>query len=87
MRPIDGDALKDTFQMFADDDWNQTTGTTWGNAFAEAADVVDTAPPIDAVEVVRCRDCIVLPWCRFAQGLGLEGFCSQGKRREEDETD
>lgn len=40
----------------------------------------------DLVEVVRCKDCMILQFCRFAQGLGLNGFCSQGERRE-DETD
>lgn len=50
MRLIDADALRDTFQMLADDDWNQATGTTWGYAFDEAADVVDTAPTIDPVK-------------------------------------
>lgn len=46
-------------------------------------DVAD-APTIDAVPVVRCKDCIALQHCRFTQGLGLDGFCSQGERREED---
>lgn len=39
----------------------------------------------DAVKVVRCKDCVMIQHCRFAQGLGLDGFCSQGERREEDE--
>lgn len=37
-----------------------------------------------AAEVVRCKDCMMLQFCRFAQGLGLNGFCSQGERREDD---
>lgn len=37
----------------------------------------------DMVYVVRCKDCIALQHCRFAQGLGLDGFCSKGERREE----
>lgn len=40
-------------------------------------------PTIDAVEVVRCKDCVILQYCRFAQGLGLDGFCSQGGRKNE----
>ena len=84
MRPIDGDALKERFEMLSYDDWNQGAGTTWANAYSEAADIVEKEITIDAVEVVRCKDCMVLQWCRFAQGLGLDGFCSQGERREED---
>lgn len=53
---------------------------------------VDAIPTIDAVEVVRCKDCIY--WsndgrCEPAEnGLVLEyttglDFCSYGKRREE----
>ena len=57
LRLIDGDALKDRFEYLADDDWNQGTGTTWANAFRESADVVEDMPTIDAVEVVRCREC------------------------------
>ena len=36
----------------------------------------------DVVEVVRCKDCLIHGVCRFEQGLGLDGFCSQGERKE-----
>lgn len=39
-------------------------------------------PSIDAVPVVRCEDCLMHGVCRFELGLGLDGFCSQGKRKE-----
>lgn len=58
MRPIDGDALKERFEMLSYDDWNQSTGTTWAHAFSEAADIVENEITMDAVEVVRCKDCI-----------------------------
>lgn len=54
----------------------------WCESKCNLMDAVDATPPIDAIEVVRCRDCMVLQWCRFARGLGLDGFCSQGERRE-----
>jgi hypothetical protein len=97
MRPIDGDTLKERFEMLAYDDWNQGTGTTWARAFEESADVVECAPTIDAVEVVRCRDCRW--WERDYQpryhpdehpcnmvGMGTppEWFCADGKRRDDD---
>lgn len=50
-RYIDADALMDKFQNLADDDWNQGTGTTWANAFAESADVVDDMPTADVAPV------------------------------------
>lgn len=47
MRPIDGDALRDKLQNLADDEWNQSTPTTWAEAFDECADMVDDAPTIE----------------------------------------
>lgn len=49
----DADALRDRFQNLAYDDWNQGTTTTWANAFAEAADVVDDMPAADVAPVRR----------------------------------
>lgn len=37
-------------------------------------------------EVIRCKDCLMHGVCRFEQGLGLDGYCSQAERRT-DETD
>ena len=36
---------------------------------------------VDAVPVVRCKDCLMHGVCRFEQGLGLDGYCSQAGRR------
>lgn len=32
-------------------------------------------------EVIRCKDCLMHGVCRFEQGLGLNGYCSQAERR------
>lgn len=40
-------------------------------------------PPVNPVEVVRCKDCLIHGICRFEQGLGLDGFCSQGERKDD----
>lgn len=64
MRPIDADVLIGRFESLSNDDWNKGTGTTWANAFEESANMVEDAPTIDAVEVVRCKDCI---WYEIAQ--------------------
>ena len=34
-------------------------------------------------EQIRCKDCLIHGICRFEQGLGLDGYCSQAERREE----
>lgn len=97
MRLIDGDALKERFEMLSYDDWNQGANTTWARAFGESADVVECAPTIDAVEVVRCEDCRW--WERDYQpryhpderpcnivGMGTppDWFCADGERRDDD---
>ena len=48
-------------------------------------DIMD-ASVVDAVEVVRCKDCVSHNLCKFEQYLGLDGFCSYGGSKE-DETD
>ena len=35
-------------------------------------------------EIVRCKDCLMHGVCRFEQGLGLDGYCSQAERRTDD---
>ena len=47
MRTIDADALKDRLQALSYDDWNQGVSTTWANAYAECADMVEDMPTID----------------------------------------
>jgi hypothetical protein len=39
-------------------------------------------PKVDAVEVIRCKDCKMEYGCRVAQWLGENGFCSYGERKE-----
>ncbi len=48
--------------------------------------VLEKAPTVDAVEVVRCKQCVSHNLCKFEQYQGLDGFCSYGERKE-DETD
>ena len=62
-------------------------------------DDVDNAPSVDAVEVVRCKDCVNCSECITDDGMYIyirclrngatiyeDDFCSWGERRE-DETD
>lgn len=55
-----------------------------------AVDIVDDAPTVDAVEVVRCRDCNKRngDYChRYHDGYSAfihqDDFCSYGERRED----
>ena len=57
---------------------------------------IDTVHPVDAVEVVRCKDCkryqhevgddeYALGWCPFLtiHLVSRDGFCAWGKRKED----
>lgn len=44
----------------------------------EALKALPSAQP----EIIRCKDCLMHGVCRFEQGLGLDGYCSQAKRRQ-----
>lgn len=69
MRLIDADALP--------------VKTDWDKQYVLYTAVED-APTIDAVPVVRCRDCEMQSSCKVAQHLGNDGFCSKGERRDDD---
>jgi len=42
--------------------------------------------PSTQPEIVRCKDCLMHGVCRFEQGLGLDGYCSQAERRTDEKT-
>ena len=50
---------------------------------------IENAPTIDAVQVVRCKDCMKQPTCNFTQYQGNNGFCSLAERKDDEfcETD
>lgn len=81
MRLIDVDKLKG--KAFADPDD--------GEHFVYCQDI-DEAPTVDAVPVIRCRDCIFYDpenssnWCSHPKGLcnpGESDFCSYGQRKNQ----
>lgn len=43
------------------------------------------APTIDAIEIVRCKDCKNRARYAVCDFLGEDGFCSHGERREDGE--
>ena len=52
--------------------------------------ILEAAPTVDAVEVVRCKDCVTHDLCIVEDHLvfaGLENpFCCAGKRKDGDEN-
>lgn len=86
MRPIDGDLLMKT--VF--NDVVLVDGEVKGVGLI-LAETVDKAPTIDAVPVVRCKDCRHMEksqYGRYCQiwgmynGYGDDGFCCYGERKE-----
>lgn len=80
MRLIDADALKEWVENVTESDWG----------WQEMLDRIDSAPTIDAVPVVRCKDCEHWQYDKlfnegFCKGESREPdfFCSRGKRKED----
>lgn len=84
MRLIDADELKhrmETVEMFG-----------LKGLMKVAREMVTASPTVDAVEVVRCKDCEFRNGCDSGKGdvcdysavyVHPNGFCNWGKRREE----
>ena len=51
----------------------------------KARKLIEDAPNVDAVEVVRCKECVSHNICKFEQFQGLNGFCSCGERRADEQ--
>ena len=61
--------------------------------FSSSAILANVMPTIDAVPVVRCKDCkwwierhprLGVPWCRQMHlDRGADGYCEMGERRED----
>lgn len=92
-RPIDADFLDDRCRRQISDDWNKKVApVSWSEAYKEFLDDVWDAPTVDAVEVVRCKDCKHYRedsfWCDMNSRDRNEwfnwypdDFCSYGERR------
>lgn len=87
MRLIDADAVKFNFQYGYDDNGILLV------PYRDAKKLIEAAKTVDAVEVVRCKDCKHYKpdeyecGCDFAGGLPYvkaDDFCSYGERRDYD---
>lgn len=101
MRIIDGDALRGVMYHEAfdtDSDMQRWDSGCWirYKMFEKA---IDNAPTVDAVEVVRCRECVYYKdaefnvftshdkWCTYVMNSSYyrepDEYCSKGERRED----
>lgn len=92
MRLIDADWVLEHIKPYelSDEDWSVTGGT----AIRLIHNAVDNAPTIDAVAVVRCKDCEYfglsnenVPYCFNRFGLDdpePNGFCNYGRKKNVD---
>lgn len=92
MRLIDADYILDHLKPYgpSDEEWSVTGGT----ALRLICKAIDNAPTVDAVPVVRCRDCDYfglnaenVPSCLNPFGLDdpePNGFCNYGRNKNVD---
>ena len=60
---------------------NKCDNSTW----MEVCDILDYMTPIDAVPVVRCKDCKHHPYCCTGSiPMDDNGFCSRGERKNDE---
>ena len=98
-RLIDANALKPMFDRREADDVEFFGGVYIPECFPadDAKEIVDQMPTVDAVEVVRCKDCkhykpqfqgahrnCTTPYCMRVNTVKVkpDDFCSFGERRE-----
>lgn len=95
MKLIDGDALMEALGIAVeckDCSRNGAFGCKEDSAFVYACEAITDAPTIDAVEVVRCRDCkwYKTMYCKMDRWTDLvtvyvakkNDYCSYGEWRE-----
>lgn len=85
MRLIDADELKDRLKEYCID--GDTNAEYWYSIMG-IDDCINNAPTIDAVEIVRCKDCYYFTsgkYCGLNTGEATneDDYCSYGARREE----
>lgn len=91
-RLIDADALEEG-KFHSIENWTPIESASWQRGWNDAIDaIIDNAPTVDAVEVVRCKDCKNygtdgnrLNCIVFCCSMPKNGFCSFGERREDAE--
>ena len=95
MRLIDADALTDSLDnlcnMVCQYSIVQRIVMCGACPLGGAFDAIDNAPTVDAVEVVRCKDCKYADeyaMCGFVEWYNSkDDYCSRGERREDEQQE
>ena len=92
MRLIDAEALK-MGKFHVNDSLTSVEQVSWQWGWNDAIDaIIENAPTVDAVEVVRCKDCKWFEpededgdcWCHCNNCITYrDGYCSWGERKDE----
>lgn len=77
MRLIDGDAIIDEY--CGDCAYRGTELCEDNVPACGTAGWIKDAPTVDAVEVIRCKDCKHHKNCTHSRRLGINGYCSEGE--------
>lgn len=99
MRLIDADAFRTEFERIHSKHFAKSKEKFIVDTFKAVFKRIDKAPTVDAVAVVRCRDCkhcylagkapFMYYACDIANGLGAgckeDDFCSYGERKADNE--
>ncbi len=96
MRLIDADLLKAAVPEVEPDSYEDCDNCDMMGDIA-VRDLIDAAPTVDAVPVVRCRECVSYGvdafgnnCCNYPEGLAFpddNSYCCFGMRRREDKDD
>lgn len=89
MRMIDADALIEDIKSFWD--WDSIDGITSTTVLKQTITDISHAPTIDAVPVVRCKECQYYhqTFCEIWSKYGTiqtreQGFCYMAERRDDE---
>ena len=88
MRLINADELKETF-IEAGQNSGGEWGKNWKLTWKQILDVIDQAPTVDAVAVVRCKDCkhrtelCGVGWLPCTDmAVNNNWYCADGERKD-----
>ena len=90
MRLVDADALLSKMEKYSDDNARSKNEYLFGmqQQLETCIELVEDAPTVDAVPVVRCKDCKSFShgYCRFhdAKFVRPDGYCYWGERKDGD---
>lgn len=99
-RLIDGSFLEDRCKRQKSDEWNKKAApSSWADAYEQFLTDIENCPTVDAVEVVRCKECkyylhsnekceLIDTRLHFYETRNRwtdDDFCAWGKRKGGDE--